>query len=224
MTGSTSPGGTDPVPRALLYRGAEADVLLGKWQGLDAVFKIRKPLTYRLKALDDSIRRQRTLREADMIRAAKTAGAESPFMFAVDVPLATIVMEYVRGERLRDLVGGMGKPEAREAFKKFGREVGKLHLAGIMHGDLTTANVVMRRGRPVLIDFGLATRSTRLEDHAVDLRLIKETLAGAHPSLAPEALASFNGGYSGTVGPARSREVLKQLQSIERRGRYARVT
>lgn len=223
MTGSTSPGGTELFPGTLLYRGAEADVLLGEWQGLDAVFKIRKPLSYRLKALDESIRRQRTLREADMIRAAKKTGADAPFTFAVDVPRSTIVMEYIEGERLRDLIGPMGAVDLAEAFRRFGRGVGMLHSAGIMHGDLTTANVVMRRGSPVFIDFGLANHSTRVEDHAVDLRLIKETLAGAHSAEAAEALAGFIEGYADTVGDAKARSVLKQLQAIERRGRYARV-
>jgi tRNA A-37 threonylcarbamoyl transferase component Bud32 len=62
-----------------------------------------------------------------------------------------------------------------------------------------------------------------LEDHAVDIRLIKETLVGAHPEVATVALEALNRGYASVVGASRSRAVLKQLQSIERRGRYARV-
>ncbi len=208
----------------LLYRGAEADVVLGDWQGLKAVFKIRKPLTYRLPVLDETIRRQRTVREAEMMHLAKRAGVASPALYDVDVPGSTLVMEFIEGERLKDLVTSLPALGLEECFFEFGDAAARLHRAGIMHGDLTTANVVRRRGRLVFIDFGLSIRTSRLEDHAVDLRLIKETLAGAHSDASARAFEALTRGYASVVGPSRSRAVLRQLQSIERRGRYARVT
>ena len=219
----TSPGAADPFPGRLLYRGAEADVVLGDWQGLPAVFKVRKPLAYRLAVLDEEIRRQRTLREGEMIRYAKRAGVAAPFLYHLDLRAATLVMEYVEGERLRDLAGSMEEREAEEQFFKFGEGVARLHAAGMMHGDLTTANVVARRGSLVFLDFGLAYRTRRLEDHAVDLRLIKETLVGAHPGISEAALGAFFRGYEARAGSANFRRVHSQLRSIERRGRYARV-
>ena len=221
---STSLGVTEYARGRLLYKGAEADVLRGEWQGLDAVFKVRKPLPYRLTVLDDAIRRQRTIREAEMIHLAKKAGVASPFLYNVDVPASTLVMEFVAGDRVKDLVDSLPRSEMEDIFFDFGRDAARLHSAGIMHGDLTTANVIRRKGALVFIDFGLSIRTTRLEDHAVDLRLIKETLVGAHPEAATAALEALNGGYAEVVGPARSRAALKQLQNIERRGRYARVT
>jgi TP53 regulating kinase and related kinases len=224
LTGSTSPGATEGLRGRLLYRGAEADVLLGRWQGIEAVFKTRKPLTYRLRALDDTIRRQRTIREAEMIHLAKDAGVSAPFMFAVDVPGATLVMEYIRGERLKDLLPSCGEKGAKDVFRSFGASAARLHRSGVMHGDLTTANVVVRSEGLVFIDFGLAIRSTRVEDRAVDIRLIKETLTGAHPGLAAAALDALYEGYAMEAGPAMAKSVMRQLRSIERRGRYARVT
>lgn len=197
--------------------------MLGEWQGLEAVYKVRKPLTYRLQVLDESIRRQRTVREAEMIHLAKRAGVLSPFLYNVDVPASTLVMEFVRGDRVKDLVPTLSVTQLRSIFFGFGRCVAKLHRYGIMHGDLTTANVVRRNGRLVFIDFGLSMRTTRLEDHAVDLRLIKETLVGAHSEASAGALSALSRGYGSVVGPTRSRAVLRQLQNIERRGRYARV-
>ena len=172
MTESTSPGATETPPGRLLYKGAEADVIRGAWQGMDAVFKVRKPLCYRLPVLDDAIRRQRTLHEAEMIHQAKKAGVEAPFLYDVELPAATLVMEYIAGERLKDVVGTVSPKELDAIFQDFGRDVARLHSAGLMHGDLTTANVVRREGSLVFIDFGLAIHSTRVEDHAVDLRLI----------------------------------------------------
>ena len=198
-------------------------MILGRWQDLDAVYKVRKPLAYRLRVLDDAIRRQRTIHEADMIHQAKRAGVRAPFLYDVDVPAATLVMEFIEGERVKDLVGSASVESLDELFYEFGRSAARLHAAGIMHGDLTTANVVRRGGELVFIDFGLSIRTARLEDHAVDLRLIKETLVGAHPSIAQAALESIYRGYASVVGPSRSRSVLKQLQNIERRGRYAWV-
>jgi TP53 regulating kinase and related kinases len=221
---SISPGVTEYSRGCLLYRGAEADVVMGDWQGLEAVFKIRKPLTYRLQVLDEAIRRQRTVHEAEMIYLAKKAGVASPFLYNVDIQSSTLVMQFVRGVRVKDLVASLSGSQLDETFFEFGQDVAKLHRFGIMHGDLTTANVVRGLGRLVFVDFGLSVRTTRLEDHAVDLRLIKETLVGAHPDVSAEALDALNRGYGSVVGPARSRAVLKQLQNIERRGRYARVT
>jgi TP53 regulating kinase-like protein len=221
---SISPGATEYSRGRLLYKGAEADVILGEWQGVRAVFKIRKPLTYRLKVLDDAIRRQRTVREAEMVHLAKSAGVPSPFLYNVDVPASTIVMEFVEGDRVKDLVSSLSPGELDRIFFEFGQAAARLHRSGIMHGDLTTANVVRRDGKLVFLDFGLSVRTTRLEDHAVDLRLIKETLVGAHSEASAGALEALNRGYASVVGQVRSKAVFKQLQNIERRGRYARVT
>jgi TP53 regulating kinase and related kinases len=217
------PGETEYSSGKLIYRGAEADILQGEWQGLDAIYKVRKPLEYRLPVLDETIRRHRTLREAEMIHQAKSSGVHTPSLYYVDPASATLVMELVTGHRLRELIGRISPGELAELFFNFGEDVAKLHLSGIMHGDLTTANVVKRGKGLVFIDFGLSIRSARLEDHAVDIRLIKETLVGAHSDIASAALEAFNIGYSTVVGKVKSRQILKQLQSIERRGRYARV-
>jgi TP53 regulating kinase and related kinases len=208
----------------LLYRGAEADIILGEWQGLPAVFKVRKPLPYRLPVLDDAIRRHRTIHEAGMLHGAKLAGVRVPHLYSVDVPDSTIVMEFIPGERLKDLVDTLPKEELMKLFFDFGHDTGSLHAAGIMHGDLTTANVIASNGRLVFIDFGLAVRTSRIEDRAVDLRLIKETIVGAHPGSASTLLDAVMNGYETVVGQERFRSAIRQLRSIERRGRYARVT
>jgi TP53 regulating kinase and related kinases len=208
----------------LLYRGAEADIMRGRWQGLDAVYKVRRPLPYRIKVLDDAIRRQRTAREAEMIHAAKGAGVAVPHLYDVDVPEATLVMEYVQGDRLRDKMESYDPSEVAESFHDLGRHAASLHAEGMVHGDLTTANIIVRSEGIVFLDFGLSFRTSRLEDQAVDLRLIKETVTGAHPRQSARALDALFEGYSRVVGPAKLRAVQKQLRSIERRGRYARVT
>lgn len=207
----------------LLYRGAEADIFLGMWSGRAAIFKVRKRLLYRIEGLDRTIRRQRTLHEAGMIADAKAAGVETPFLYFLSEPEATLVMEYVAGTRMKDAVSSLRGREAARLFHLLGSAVARLHAAGIMHGDVTTANVIIRDGKLVFIDFGLSIHSTRTEDHAVDLRLIKETITGAHASLAGPGTEALFEGYREVVGSRVMASVQRQLRGIERRGRYARV-
>jgi len=220
---STFLGGTERPPGRLIYRGAEADLFRGSWEGLDAVFKIRKPLPYRLPELDNVIRRQRTIHEAQMIGLAKQAGVRAPHLYFIDPASSTLVMEYVEGDRLKDVVPILSPTDLKNAFRLLGEGTGRLHSSGIMHGDLTTANVIRKDGTLVFLDFGLSIHSDRVEDHAVDLRLIKETLSGAHSEVAQTAMGDLLEGYRERVGANRARLVRKQLLSIERRGRYARL-
>lgn len=209
----------------LLYRGAEADVFRGEWCGRPAVFKLRTPLLYRLPELDNLIRSRRTVREAQMIHQSKLAGVSAPHLYYLSPHEALLVMEFVKGERLKTLLleAGLTKGRVTRLGGEFGRSIARLHAAGIMHGDLTTSNVIVDGDVLSLIDFGLAIRSQRLEDQAVDLRLIKETLTGAHNEVSKHFMQSLFSGYSSVLGSARAEAATRKLAEIERRGRYARV-
>ncbi len=210
----------------VIYRGAEADLMRGRWCGFDAVFKFRRPFVYRLKVLDDAIRRQRTAHEAEMVHDAKRSGARTPLLYFVDTGNALIVMQWVEGRRLKEAVSSLHPDGLERVFAELGAEVARLHASGIMHGDLTTSNVLLDNNKKddlTLIDFGLALRTTRLEDRAVDLRLVKETLTGAHSEVASKAFGALLEGYGGEVGAGGLRAVTRQVAEIERRGRYARV-
>jgi len=194
----------------------------GRWCGIESIYKVRNPLPYRHPTLDSEIRRQRTIREAEMMKAARRAGVPSPHLYFLDNSNSTLVMEFVEGNRMKDLV--LAHPEDAPAlFEELGAAVAKLHSSGIMHGDLTTANLIKRRDGLVFIDFGLSVSTVRVEDHAVDLRLIKETIVGAHAEVSKGAIPSLMEGYRRVVGGGRARAVFRQLESIEMRGRYATV-
>lgn len=209
----------------LIYRGAEADVYKGEWCGHSAIYKVRMPLLYRHPDLDKSIRSQRTVHEAQIIHQSKLAGVSSPYLFYLSPHEALLIMEYLSGKRLKTLLEapGLTKDRLRDLGEELGRALGRLHAGGIMHGDLTTSNVIVDGGRLSLIDFGLAIRSQRLEDQAVDLRLIKETLTGAHNAVSKPFMQSLLSGYGSVLGDARQKAAAKKLVEIERRGRYARV-
>lgn len=218
-----SPGEVSLSGTELIYRGAEADVYTGTWCHRKAVFKHRKKLPYRLDVLDRMIRNQRTIREAEMIHRVKEAGVPSPHLYFVDTADSVLVMEFVEGFRMKDLVSSIPAASSVPLFRKLGKMAAVLHSKGIMHGDLTTSNVIVKGGLLVMIDFGLSITTSRLEDQAVDLRLIKETITGAHSELANEALEALFEGYAEVAGERRFRDVTRQLRNIERRGRYARV-
>ena len=98
-----------------------------------------------------------------------------------------------------------------------------MHKNGITHGDLTTSNFIISKGNIFIIDFGLANRTLKSDDHAVDLRLFKEILNSAHADIFERAWSNFLSGYKSSVGKERFAKITNKVMIIESRGRYARV-
>ena len=203
----------------LLKKGAEADVYLSSWNAKKAILKIRKAKTYRNSVLDKKIRRHRTIKESEIISQAKSFGISTPLIYFIDVNKCSILMQYIDGKLVRD----MNEKAIQRISSEIGKIVGLLHKNGIMHGDLTTSNFILSKKKLVLIDFGLATRTEKLDDHAVDLRLFKEILNSAHAKIMEESWKNFQKGYSKSVGAKYTKKILKLVAVIESRGRYATV-
>ena len=106
---------------------------------------------------------------------------------------------------------------------QLGKIVGNLHNNGIMHGDLTTSNFIQTKQNLFLIDFGLANRTEKPDDHAVDLRLFKEILNSAHANVMEKSWKNFVLGYEKSVGAKHCKKILQLVAVIESRGRYATV-
>ncbi len=119
-------------------------------------------------------------------------------------------MERIYGSLLKDSLSPGHLEEA-------GRTVGKLHTAGIVHGDLTTSNLIMREERCVLIDFGLSLASSEIEARGVDLHVLFQTLESTTDNFS-ELKEAFTRGYEHTFSGAA--EVLGREREIEKRGRY----
>jgi len=127
----------------LIAKGAEADLLLNPdWNGVKALIKRRGEKRYRHPELDREIRRQRTIHEASIIHRAKGAGVPTPVIYQIDPDEASIVMEFVEGERVRDIVDELSEEERKRLFTVIGVLAGRLHGAGIIHGDMTTSNII----------------------------------------------------------------------------------
>ena len=203
----------------LINRGAEADVYSTMWDKKKAILKIRKTKSYRNSLLDQKIRKQRTSRESQIISQVKSFGISTPLIYFMDINKCSILMQYIDGKIVRDLKGN----DIVKVCSEIGQIVGTMHKHGIMHGDLTTSNFILDKKKLFLIDFGLASRTEKPDDHAVDLRLFKEILNSAHAEVMEKSWKNFQKGYSKAVGMKYSKKILNLVAVIESRGRYATV-
>lgn len=199
----------------IIKKGAEADIFLVDWYKDKAISKLRTSKRYRHKVLDNIIRGRRTIHEANMLHAAKTTGIKTPFIYFLDPKRAEIIMEYIHGKNVKDII-------SKEIGKEIGKYVSILHNNNMIHGDLTTSNFIVDGNNLYLIDFGLSFYSERIEDRATDIRVIKEILSSAHIHIFEETYQNFLDGYSESTIYNFSK-ILNIVKEIERRGRYSRI-
>jgi N6-L-threonylcarbamoyladenine synthase/protein kinase Bud32 len=184
-------------------RGAEALVSID-----ERVRKERVPKSYRHPDLDERLRRERTRIEARLTSEARREGVPTPVVYDVDDREAALTFERVGDTDLRDAL-----VEAR--VRDLGRHLAACHAAGLVHGDPTPRNVRVDDERTYLIDFGLGYYTEDVEDHAMDLHVFAESLAGTADD-ADVLQAAFEDAYR-EAGDSR---VVEQLREIEGRGRY----
>jgi TP53 regulating kinase-like protein len=152
---------------------------------------------------------------------AKRAGVPTPTIFLVDVENAAITMQFVEGKQVKQLLGGVSPEEREELCVEIGGLIGKLHESGLIHGDLTTSNMILSEtGKIFLVDFGLGEKNTELEAKGVDLHLMKRALQSTHYQFAEECFANVMKGYAAEAGEEDAERVLEKIKEIERRGRY----
>jgi TP53 regulating kinase-like protein len=204
-----------------MKKGAEANLYLVDWHGRKVIVKKRVPKKYRQSALDRQIRTYRTIHEPQLMHEAKKAGVPTPILFLIDDKNATIIMQYVEGKQIKQLLGEVSETERERLCLEIGRLVGKLHRFGLIHGDLTTSNMILSPdGRIFFVDFGLGEKTAELEARGVDLHLMKRALQSTHFQFAKQCFESVIRGYTDVLGVEASKNVLDKIREIERRGRY----
>jgi TP53 regulating kinase and related kinases len=204
----------------LIAKGAEADLLLDiDWNGRNALLKQRGAKKYRHPEIDREIRRYRTIHEADLIHRAKQAGVPTPLIYQLDPESSTIVMEYIEGNKIKDIIPNLTDEENRQLFRLIGFEAGLLHGAGIIHGDLTTSNMIKIGDRVVFIDFGLGEISSELEKRGVDVNLMVRMLVSTHYTVMEILFDAFKEGYAEALGDE-AKEIFQRADEIRMRGRY----
>ncbi len=205
----------------LIGRGAEANLYLERLFDRDVVVKERIRKSYRVNFLDQKIRSYRTIHEAQMIHEAKRVGVSAPVIYLVDEDECKIFMEYLVGPRLKETLGVVSEKERRSICRLVGNSIGKLHRNQLIHGDLTTSNMILSDYDNIsFIDFGLSFPSSQAEDRGVDIHLMRRALNSTHFAYAESCFRSIIDGYQEVVGSRLAKTVLSRAKEIERRGRY----
>ena len=189
----------------IIGSGAEAVISL---EG-NTVIKTRVQKRYRLREIDDNIRRDRTRTEARLISEARRCGVPTPIIR--DVTDFEIKMEYIDGTALKEIIN----PKLSE---QTGELIGRLHTCGIVHGDLTTSNIIFKDEKLFLIDFGLSFLDKSVEARGVDIHVLFQTFESTHDNH-ERLISAFKEGYAKTFSDAA--EIIKREKQIETRGRYA---
>lgn len=202
----------------VLYRGAESIIFLSTWEGQKVLVKERIKKRYRIEQIDQKIRKYRTRKETRLLTEARKHGVPTPKILHVDEASCKIIMEFVDGKRVKELLNSADNATVGRVCFEIGRQIGKLHAGGIIHGDLTTSNMILKDDKVYFIDFGLGEFSGRIEDQGVDMNLLYEALKSTHFKILDTCWNEILSGYKKEYKDANM--VLKKIEEIERRGRY----
>lgn len=200
----------------IIARGAEA--VLERKNGF--LIKRRVSKGYRIKELDFRIRRSCTRKEVKLLERG-SCFIRVPKVFEYSDEKMWIKMEFVKGVLLRDVLDNFNFLKRREICELIGESIAKLHLNNIIHGDLTSSNIILRGNDLVFIDFGLGFFSRKVEDKAVDLYLLKRAFESKHYRCFEECFDSVLVGYK-KVDKDLFFDVVSRLRQVEKRGRYKR--
>jgi TP53 regulating kinase-like protein len=217
---------SEVVKEKLIRKGAEASLYYGHWFGKEVIFKYRIPKNYRINELDNKIRTNRTLNEARALIKVKIYGINVPQVYEIDTKNSTIVMKYIKGEKLKDVLNTLNNDKKEKYFRKIGQYAAILHKNGHIHGDITTSNLIITQNEEIfLIDFGLHEYSDSTEDKSVDLHLFKRVLISSHGKDYKLCFEAFLEGYATEYGDRdlnECNEIIRNIKVIETRGRYVK--
>ncbi|MBN2567551.1 Kae1-associated serine/threonine protein kinase [Candidatus Woesearchaeota archaeon] len=190
-----------------LAQGAESVIYADR----ETVVKDRVPKGYRIRAIDDRLRKGRTRREAKVIGKVHALGF-GPKLISADGTSMRIRMERLGGDLMKTALDRLDTRERRAACRGIGKRIRILHDNDIIHGDLTTSNMKLIDGKAFFIDFGLSFFSKKVEDKAVDLHLLRQALESKHYTHWEDSFKEVLMGYADPV-------VRKHLEKVEARGR-----
>ena len=194
-----------------IAQGAEAIL----YQDNNKVIKERFSKKYRLEHLDKSLRQFRTRREAKVLGKLEEMKFPSPHLLDFSDKRMSITMDFVPGEKLRDVL--LKGDDYQILASEVGEKVGKLHVHNIIHGDLTTSNLIVH-DKIYFIDFGLGFVSAKVEDKAVDLNLIRKALDSKHYKHANECFKYILEGYEEESQEFKT--IMTRFEKVLKRGRH----
>jgi len=193
----------------ILYQGAEAII-----EKIDnKVVKRRIPKSYRIKELDEKLRRERNKKEIKILKEVRRLGVNVPQVF--EEGEFEFSMEFIEGKRLKEVINS-------ENFPFFARTIAKivstLHSQNIVHNDLTLSNMLFADNKIYLIDFGLSDFETSLEKKAEDLLTLYYSVKSSFPEFWEGFIETFFSEYEKSY--PEGKKVIERLKKILKRGRY----
>ena len=197
------------MPKKLIAQGAEAKLFLEEGK----IIKNRFPKSYRIKEIDEKLRGFRTRREAKVLNRLEAINFTAPKLIKNDEK-ENLVIEKIDGKLVKDI---LEKADYGKLCEEIGRKIAILHNNSIIHGDLTTSNMILNN-KIYFIDFGLSFFSEKAEDKAVDLHLLKEGLESKHYRIWEDCFKCAVEAYKKDA--KNSNATLKRLEVVEKRGRY----
>ncbi len=214
------------LPPELMAKGAEANIYPDQYLDEEVLLKKRIPKGYRIEEIDQHLRKIRTKKEAKLLGEAKRCGVVTPLVYDVDKTKSTITMEKIKGKEVKEFFSGkraVDKSEIISISEGIGENVARLHDCGIIHGDLTTSNIILKvdeennNSNLIFIDFGLGKISNLVEDKGVDLLVFKKAISGIHHDISQVCFDAILKGYQGAHD---YKQTLAKIDEIEGRGRY----
>lgn len=214
------------IKEKLIHKGAEANLIYGRWFDKEVIFKHRVPKNYRIIDIDRQIRTIRTLNEARTLIKVKNFGINVPQVYDIDTFDSIIIMKFINGEKLKNVLDVVDQEKKKRIFHNIGESIAKLHQNGHIHGDITTSNIIITSDEEIfLIDFGLHETSDTVEDKSVDLHLFKRVLISSHGKDFKLCFSNFLEGYRSAYEADRLNEcetIIRNISIIETRGRYVK--
>ncbi|MBI4159321.1 Kae1-associated serine/threonine protein kinase [Candidatus Woesearchaeota archaeon] len=195
----------------LLKQGAEAKL----WEDEGFLIKERIKKNYRIDEIDNKLRKTRTRKEAKLLEKSHSL-INVPKLYNVDEKSMTITMEFVHGDLVKNVFDELNERIRVNLCVDMGKQIAELHNNNIVHGDLTTSNMILNKDKLFFFDFGLGFESLRVEDKAVDLHLLRQTFESKHYLHSEKAFDSVLRGYSAKG----DKNAVERLKKVEGRGRY----
>ena len=202
----------------IIYKGAEAEICLSEYMGKKVIQKERITKSYRIKEIDSYLISYRTKEEAKLISEARSHSVSVPILYDIDLEEGIITMEYLQGKRIKDILNNLKEKERKHICNKIGESIAKLHNHDLIHGDITTSNMILLDDRIHFIDFGLGSKTSEIEAKGVDLHVLMEAFESTHskyPKCFEYVLEGYKKEYRGDTNL-----VTKKIEDIVKRGRY----
>lgn len=210
---------------AIIKQGAEAKLYSGTYNGQECLVKERFVKNYRLPELDQSLTKSRIKAEQKTTKRCEECSIKVPKIFNVNFSERKVYMEYFhKAITAKEFIFMLQKQSdtdgINELCKRIGSIIGKFHANNIIHGDLTTSNILIDRKESdydvIFIDFGLSSYSASNEDKGVDLYVLERSLISTHSNL-PELFEKILVHYK--ESNVKSAETIKRFEEVRARGR-----